>query len=318
MATLVLGPDTETSESAFLRLPAEIRLQIYSYLVLPHHFAELLPSLEKISQSTRDYFDYEKQQHGMDRRDITDLDRPVLLMRTIDPECYPALYPASGSKRHTRALYSVRASRFRNRCMHTTYHCVNARYLTDKLAILRANRQVYRECSAVLYGGFTFDFDTHVEAIVPFLADLSPTARRCIRSVRLTKRALAYDKDFDRCEWANALKYLTEQGNDIALRRLELGVVAGRPGPQGWLDIQPYTATDMAAVQHFEGMEWIQSLLAITGLTELSVQAVVEHCPPVSNSSAMLDYVRFSASVESGFSDFLRQHLLAVLPLESY
>ena len=50
--------------------------------------------------------------------------------------------------------------------------------------------------------------------------------------------------------------------------------------------------------------------LDIKGLQELDVRAVVEHCPPASNSMAMAAFVRFSASVESGFAQFLRQAML--------
>ena len=210
-----------------------------------------------------------------------------------------------------RSKYSVRCDRFRSACKRTTYHCVNVPRIEDHLAILRTNQQIHAECADLLYSTYTFDFDTHVEAIVPFLSDLTPYARSCIKSIRFVKRALAYEKEFDRCEWSNALRYLTSASSGISLRKLDLGIVAGRPGENGWDRIARYPAEYFRqSREDGEGMEWLQYLLEVKGLEELEVNAVVEHCPPATNSSAMARYVRFSASVEGGFAEFLKEQLL--------
>jgi hypothetical protein len=107
------------------------------------------------------------------------------------------------------------------------------------------------------------------------------------------------------------MRYLTTRGNNIKLRQLELGVVAGRPGRSGWDRIPKYSAKDFAVLAQGHGMEWMQYLLEITDLEALDVRAVVEHCAPASSSAAMAHYVRFSASVETGFAEFLRSRLLA-------
>ena len=302
----------DPTSSPFLRLPTEIRLHIYSLLVLPRQPNDLLPSYEKVSSSTQDYFDYDKKQYGTDRPVCADLSRPTLHLRTVDPSRYKARYP----KGHSRATYSVRVDRFRARCMETTYHCVNNPRIEDNLAILRCNRQIHNEAAELLYGSYTFDFDTHVESIIPFLSDLSPFSRSCIKSIRLVKRALPYLKEFDKCEWHNALRYITSSNNNISLRRLELGVVAGRPGEHGWDKVSKYSASDFELLQGMEGMEWMQYLLEINKLQELDVQAVIEHCPPCTSSSAMANYVRFSASVETGFRDYLMGQLLESRALE--
>lgn len=298
--------------SPFLNLPTEIRLQIYSLLVLPRRATDLLPSFEKVTASTIDYFDYDKRQTGTERVAVTaDLSHPFIHIRTIDPIRYKARYSASsGSNTHTRSNYSVRADRFQARCMNTTYHCINNPRIEDNLAILRCNKQIHAEAAELLYSSYTFDFDTHIEAVIPFLSDLTPFARSCIKNVRIVKRALPYCKEFDKCEWSNALRYLTSTSTNIALRRLELGVVAGRPGENGWDRVARYSAQDFEMLQQFDGMEWMQYLLEVQGLQELDVSAVIEHCPPVTSSSAMANYVRFSASVETGFREFLNQKLL--------
>lgn len=296
-------------DSPFLRLPTEIRLQIYSLLVLPRKATDLLPSFEKVHSSTQDYFDYDKKQHGTDRPMTANLSQPTLLIRTIDPDRYKKRYP-SVRPEPIRSKYSVRCDRFRSACKSTTYHCVNNPRIEDQLAILRANKQIHYEAAELLYSSYTFDFDTHVEAIVPFLSDLTAFARGCIKSVRFVKRALAYEKEFDRCEWSSALRYLTSDQSSINLKKLELGIVAGRPGENGWDRIAKYSAQDFRLLRSLGGMEWMQYLLEIKELQELDVKAVVEHCPPATNSMAMAEYIRFSASVETGFRDFLQQHLM--------
>lgn len=297
-------------ESAFLRLPTELRLQIYSLLVLPHKPNDLLPAFEKVHSSTQDYYDYDKKQLGTDRSAIANLQHPTLLIRTIDPDRYKKRYPELRPEPE-RNKYSVRCDRFRSACRKTTYHCVNNPHIEDRLAILRANKQTHAEAAELLYGSYTFDFDTHVEAVIPFLSDLTPFARSCIKSIRFVKRALAYEKEFDRCEWSSALRYLTSPSSSIALRRLELGIVAGRPGEHGWDTIATYSATDFALLRQLEKMEWMQYLLEIQGLQELDVSAVVEHCPPGTNSMAMAEYIRFSASVEGGFREYMTEQLVA-------
>ena len=59
-----------------------------------------------------------------------------------------------------------------------------------------------------------------------------------------------------------------------------------------------------------ETYEWMQYLLELEGLQELEVKAVVEHCAPATNSMAMAKYIQFSASVEGGFAEYLRQQLI--------
>lgn len=291
----------ESKGSLFLRLPAEIRLQIYSLLVLPEDRLHLRASYEKVTASAQDYYDY-------DNNDLANLKHPTLCVRTIDPLRYPLRYPSD--RPHVRGSYSVHGQSMRFRCMNTTYHCINNPRIESNLGIMGVNKQIHDEVAECLYSGYTFDFDTHVEAIVPFLADLTPFARSCIKSVRIVKRALAYQKEFDKCEWSEAMRALTDSSSGISLRKLELGVVAGRPGEDGWNGVATYCARDFELLRTQEGMEWIEYLLEVGRLEELDVRAVVEHCPPGTSSSAMANYIRFSASVDGGLREWLRGQLL--------
>nr|POF04136.1 hypothetical protein CFP56_21891 [Quercus suber] len=304
-------PSRQSAQSPFLRLPIEIRLQIYSLLVLPRRSDDLLPNHQKVHASIEDSYDYDRKQYGTHRPSTADLTNPTLLIRTINPTVYSTRQSKQRAP-HMRSAYSVRSDRFRARCMTTTYHCVNAPRIEDQLAILRTCQKIHAEAAELLYSSYTFDFDTHVEAIVPFLTDLTPFARSCLKSLRIVKRALAYEKEFDRAEWSAALRYLTSTSSGICLQRLQLGIVAGRPGEHGWERTAKYSAHEFHILKNTDGMEWMQYLLEFQGLQQLDVTAVVEHCAPATNSMAMARYIQFSASVDTGFADFLRGQLLTV------
>ena len=304
-------PRRANTGSPFLRLPTELRLQIYALLVLPRTPSDLIPSEHKKQISSRDYYVYAKKQHDSDRPIMAHLSNPTLLIRTIDALHYEQRYgPTYPRGAHTRSTYKIRADRFRARCMTTTYHCLNTPRLEDQLGILGTNKQIHAEAAELLYSSYTFDFDTHVEAMYTFLNDLTPFSRACIRSLRLVKKALPYDKEFDRAEWNTALRYLTSPSSNIHLRKLEFGCVAGRPVTHGWDRIPRWSAQDFELLREMEGMQWLQYLLEVKGLRDLEVVAIVEPCPPATNSMAMANWIRFSASVDEGFRGFLRERLL--------
>ncbi|KAF2487741.1 hypothetical protein BDY17DRAFT_289596 [Neohortaea acidophila] len=302
-------------DPGFLRLPTEIRLQIYHYLLLPQTPTDLQPALHKMQHSDRDSFDYVSGRRFSDRIVAhPDLVNPHLLIRTVKGESYSARYTGKpGGERHLRTSYDEK-DRFRAKCAMTTYYCLNNDFLLAHVGIMRVNRLVHSEAVGVLYGAYTFDFDVHVEAMRPFLEDLTPLARSCIRSVRFVKRGLAYDKEYDRIEWGNTMRFLTLPSAGLRIKRLELGVVAGKPGGAsgtGWDGVLTYSADDFEALLSGDGMEWLRDLVELAKtLEELTVVPVVEHCPPADNSRAMFNFVRFSASVDAGFAEFLQRRVM--------
>ncbi|KAK1024198.1 hypothetical protein LTR33_017942, partial [Friedmanniomyces endolithicus] len=93
-------------QSPFLRLPAELRIHIYSLLVLPTSPTDLLPSFQKVHSSTQDYFDYDKKPPNTDNLPSpTKLPAPTIMIRTIDPDSYRRRYPDS-EPLPTRSKYS--------------------------------------------------------------------------------------------------------------------------------------------------------------------------------------------------------------------
>ncbi|KAI5255655.1 hypothetical protein E4T42_01779 [Aureobasidium subglaciale] len=128
----------------------------------------------------------------------------------------------------------------------------------------------------------------------------------CIRSLRLVKRALPYEKEYSKAEWATAMEWL---GRLRSLKSLTLGIVAGRPGQDGWETVPALRSADFDVLKGTEGMEWIEELLAINGLDNIEVEAIVVHCP-FPRSAAMARYIQFSASVDDGsFAVWLKDNM---------
>ena len=293
--------EQRTTTSPFLRLPTEVRLIIYELLLVRPTDAQDAPiqtSSAKILPAAPDYYNYEDSGSGS----VIPTTRfsHTLKIRTEDPQSY-----AQRQTQHRRSQFMIRSDRFRARCMHTTYHLVSNPSLHP--SILCANQRIHAEAAETFFSRYTFDFDTHVEAIVPFFSDLTPIARSCVRSIRLVKRALPYEKEFDRAEWSHAINYIAE---NVPVRQLSLGIIAGKPSGVGWANVSPYNEMDFHFLKEMDGMEWVQDLLNINGLERLDVNAVVEHCPPPM-STAMARYVKFSASIDDSFAQFLRSEMLA-------
>jgi hypothetical protein len=196
------------------------------------------------------------------------------------------------------------------------------------------NSQIHAEASKVLYSTYTFSFHMSVEAVVPFLSDLTPRSRASIRHLSLTKKALPYAKEFDRAEWAEMCAYLAnatdnkartsdeESGLGMHLSTLKLQMIAGKPD-QAWESITPMIPADFDTMLRmknewlggsgdFGGVDlaWAEQVMAIKGLRDIKVKALVERCArPVSEKQAF--WVAFSKSVaEGGFGEWMKERML--------
>jgi hypothetical protein len=335
----------------------EIRLMIYEHLLLPSStpatshgtsVANLLPDFHT-------YFSSD-----------TNTSPFTLSVRTIDPwlgaqasrtwRRRTTYHVRTGTFPHyTTPFTNVYSSAIKGPFLTTTTPTTYRVLLSPYTAHLRAsvpslmalNRQIHAEASKVLYGTYAFSFHTCVEAVVPFLSDLTPFARAQVRSLSVTKKALPYTKEFDRAEWASLCAYLAEatsartthttatntalhaslndhDGNQeraMFLHSLHLNIISGRPDA-GWSHITAPTAADYATIMRMkqqwggaslgsggsDGMdlEWAFQLLAIQGLRDVSVTALVEHCAPVQSEKAAF-WVALSKSVEEGgFGEWVR------------
>ncbi|MCJ1413267.1 hypothetical protein MMC19_007371 [Ptychographa xylographoides] len=195
------------------------------------------------------------------------------------------------------------SGRFRVRSIETTYCLIGNHGLST--SILGVNKQIHREGCHVLYSSHVFDFDKNVESIIPFFGDLTPIALLSVRRISIVQRALPYIKEFDRCEWRSVCKFIAR---NLELDHLVLGVLGGVPESR-WVVEDPIEKTAFRHITRIEGMEWVTELAAIKGLRNLDVKAYMEHCPPP-QSIAMAFFVNFSASIETGFAEYLRELMI--------
>jgi hypothetical protein len=260
--------------SPLLGLPVEIRLMIYDYL--------LFPSATTLSK---------------------DLNiKPNINFRLIDPIIEFPEWSRAVLPKYRRSKCHIHTGRFRGRTMQTTYTTTGSPNI--HASILATCKKIHAEGVEVLYGSNTFAFGTCVEAISPFLDDLTAEAKGHVKRVALAKRALPYDRDFDCAEWrAATFAIATHLPN---LHTLDLGVVAGKPGPGGWDEVQAWSKHDFESwtKRSWAGLEWVKDVARVRA-REVNVGAIVEHCPPPM-SERMSFWVEISKSVEGGFGEWVR------------
>jgi hypothetical protein len=180
-------------------------------------------------------------------------------------------------------------------------------------SLLSLNHQIHAEAAKLLYSNYTFSFHTSIEAAVPFFSDLTPIARDSVRRVALTKKGLPYTKEFDRLEWAALCSFLS---SSVALSHLNLTIIAGKPGDDGWDGIAPISKEAFALMLRMKkdwgssvggaDLTWVEQLFGVRGLREVNVKALVEHCPGAVSES-MAFWIAFSKSVEGGFGEWARE-----------
>ncbi|KAK8073329.1 hypothetical protein PG994_004228 [Apiospora phragmitis] len=79
-------------------------------------------------------------------------------------------------------------------------------------ALMRVSRLVYTETSSLVYGQHAFDFGADMEAVEPFLADLTAPSRGLIHAISLYKRGPVpcYSLDSDIGMWRSVCRYLSK------------------------------------------------------------------------------------------------------------
>ncbi|PSN66814.1 hypothetical protein BS50DRAFT_634285 [Corynespora cassiicola Philippines] len=293
--------------SPLLRLPLEIRLIIYEYL--------LLPSITPSSSYSTSVNNVSSSSHHLYLSPDTNATPTTLSVRTIDP--YMGAHTRTWRRRTT---YHTRSGPFLTSTTPTTYRVLLSPYTAHLRhtvpSLLPLNRQIHAEAARVLYGAYTFAFDAHVEAVVPFLADRTPVARACVRALHVVRKALPYTKEFDRAEWAHFCEYVA---GEVCLRRLGVGVVVGREEDEslegeGEGQAREISAEEfrlMARMRREWGggvagvdLEWAEQLMQIKGLREMDVRAVREYCP-VPRGEGMEFWKAFGRSVEGGFAEWV-------------
>ncbi|KZM27051.1 uncharacterized protein EKO05_0004996 [Ascochyta rabiei] len=350
MATSSSSAGDGLPASPLLRLPMEVRLMIYEYMLFPSS-QPTATSGTSVANLLPDFHTYFSED--------TNNDRFTLSVRTIDPwlgaqasrtwRRRSTYHVRTGTFPHYQAQFTnVYSSNikgpFLTTTTPTTYRVLLSPYTAHLRhtvpSLLSINRQIHAEASKILYSTYTFAFHTCIEAAVPFLSDLTPFSRSHVRRISITKKELPYTKEFDRAEWESLCVYLADASRTppppptpnpntswatlqpapasptMFLQTLHLNIIAGRPD-DGWEHITAPTAQDYATMmrmkQQWGGgsvgsmeLEWVEQLMRIRGLRDISVKALVQHCAcPVSEKLAF--WVAFSKSVEAGgFGEWLR------------
>jgi hypothetical protein len=201
----------------------------------------------------------------------------------------------------SRTSYNVIERNLTRRSQPTTY--VTTSDIDMHTSIMGVNRQIYEETAHILYSTHIFSFRRDIEAIVPFFGDLTPQTRPLVQEISLVKQGSVYSRDYDRCEWSEACRFLRES---MQVRKLGLVVEGGRPS-MGWDGLPTYSAKDfktLSKIRH-EPLEWVWELLTINTIRSLAISSEIHHCPPT-HSNAMAFFTSFSASIEKGFAEFLQ------------
>ena len=303
-----------SKKSGFQKLPRELRDKIYGLSFLPRKPRHLMSYMGKLRHSRNDFFDYKQNPYYKKHLISAGLSNPTIRIRAMDGQ--PDGAQTGRSTCRTRKHFVVQPKSESGRPFKTTYHCVNNPGIEDKVGILGVNKQIHAEAAKVLYSFYTFDFDSHHDAMLAFLRDLTPVARSCIKSLRFVKPPTFGPENNDLANWAAALRYLTSDGSNISLRRLDLGIVTGLPGPRQWPNTPGYSAMDYELQREDSTMSktmwaWLQHLLKIKGLETLNVEVEFEKTrSSVIPAKEIRKSRRFLTSIENGFTEFLEAKLL--------
>lgn len=195
-----------------MRMPCELRLMVYAYLFDAGE-ADISIDTNKDHPNSGTSVSGYKKHHRATSRTISirnGKDNPFECAQCGQHREHPSNpYTAAQKPNQTRTRYQMIDRSFARRCVETTYYMVNKEaYICA--ALMRVNRVVHDETAQLLYATHTFDFGCDVEAVKPFLSDLSPATRRLVTRIALYKKGpWMYDCWSDRCEWRSSMSPLS-------------------------------------------------------------------------------------------------------------
>ncbi|KAJ0329596.1 hypothetical protein COL5a_004160 [Colletotrichum fioriniae] len=172
---------------------------------------------------------------------------------------------------------------------------------------MAVNRRIHRETSHLLYGRpHGFDFGSDVEAVVPFLKDLTPSSRCAIQELTIRKDGpvMHCNSESDRLDWATMCAYLRRL--DKMIPRLRIVVEGGRP-TAAWEGPQVLSVSDLrllALIKH-DSMEWVAELAKVEGIEKLEIVPRIRHLPAPGTTATLL-FAAFSASIDTGLVEYLQ------------
>lgn len=143
--------------------------------------------------------------------------------RALGQKCQSFRPPAK-----RRSFYRIIEPSVRRQCATVTYALACDAEMHP--AIMAANRRLHSEASWFLYGRHTFSFGADIEAIQPFLGDLTPSTRSLVRSLSLRKGS-PFGRGIDPIDWS----YMCRNLQDWAPKLERLRIIVEGDMPQSGL-----------------------------------------------------------------------------------
>ncbi|TRX93694.1 hypothetical protein FHL15_005370 [Xylaria flabelliformis] len=296
-----------------MRIPAELRFMIYAYLFDAgetdiHGHDGYYPQSGGKPKTNRAKEKVISIRNGW--KDIPSrLGPKAAVMRSRRAPSACKLLPQDGK----RSRYHVMGGSFTRRYFETTYFLVNegAYFCTD---LMYVNRKIYAEMSHLVYADYIFDFGADVEAVKPFLSDLTVGTRALVKRISLYKRGPWLLHGSDRSEWRAMCTYLCDYASVEHLRLIIQAGLLPATRKDDWENSwsvanapRQLSSQDVAllvGIRH-SVLEWVEDLFPMKTLRD--VEVLPDFCTmPLPETSEMVVYMALSRSVETGLRDFLR------------
>ncbi|KAI1741275.1 hypothetical protein F4680DRAFT_72605 [Xylaria scruposa] len=302
--------------SPLMRIPAELRFMIFAYLLDAGETDPLVHEGYYPRSGRKPKIKPAKEKIISIRNGRNDIPPRVGSYITICGhcgQCMPSTHkslPQDGK----RSRYHIMGGTFVRRYYETTYFLANegANFCT---ALMLVNRKIYAEMSHLVYANHVFDFGGDVEAVKPFLSDLTAGTRALVKRISLYKRGPWLLHDSDKSEWRAMCTYLCE---NASVEHFRLIIQAGRPPKirrddweeSSWLvrnaprQLSSQDVALLVGIRHAM-LDWVEDLFPMKNLRD--VEVLPDFCPmPLPQTSDMVVYMALSRSVDKGLRDYLK------------
>ncbi|KAI0546367.1 hypothetical protein F4679DRAFT_587548 [Xylaria curta] len=302
--------------SPLMRIPAELRFMIFAYLfdageTDSHDHEGYYPQSERKTKTKAAKQKIISIRNG--RKDVPPRLGPYKAVCSHCGQSVPSTRK-SAPQNAKRSRYHVMGKGVMRRYYETTYSMANegAYFCTDLMLV---NRNIYAEMSHLVYSGHVFDFGADVEAVKPFLSDLTVGTRALVKRISLYKRGPWLLNASDRSEWRAMCSYLCDHAS---VEHLRLVIQAGRLKKtlkDKWENSfsvknapKQLSCQDVAllvGIRHAM-LDWVEDLFPMKALRD--VEVLPDFCNmPSPQSSDMVVYMALSMSVDKGLRDYLKE-----------
>ncbi|OHE99054.1 hypothetical protein CORC01_05744 [Colletotrichum orchidophilum] len=281
----------DREQSPLMRIPAEIRIMIYEYLLDLDHAGDKRLAVRN------------KAMHQLPAGALSTYRRTSyrIIERSFHRQCFETTYA-----HHRPAAHAHNNTNTNTNNTSTSTSTSSSTPMHPE--IMAVNRRIHRETSHLLYRRpHGFDFGSDIEAVVPFLKDLTPASRAAIQELTIRKDGpvMHGTSESDRLDWAAMCAYLARL--DTTIPRLRIVVEGGRPTAAAWAGLKALSVSDLrllALIKH-DSMDWVAALAAVRGLARLEIVPRVRYLPAPGTTATLL-FAAFSASIDTALVEYLQ------------